>query len=91
MTKLEELPIEEISYLDHSKWADIRAWDHADKLTLCPSVVKTYGIVVEDVDSYITVAATIAPVANKVSGLQCIVRGAIISRRVILEPQESEK
>jgi hypothetical protein len=27
-------------------------------------------------------------VANKVSGLQCIVTAAIISRRVILEPEQ---
>ena len=83
--KLDERPVEEIGYLDHTKWNDNRSWDDADKMTLYPSVVKTYGIVVEEGESHITIAATTAPVANKVSGLQCIVKAAIIARRVILE------
>ncbi len=87
MIKLDKRPVEEIAFLDHCRWNDNRAWDDANKLTLCPSVIRAYGVVVEESSGYINVAATIAPVANKVSGLQCIVTAAIISRRVILEPE----
>jgi hypothetical protein len=81
--RLDQLPVEEVVYLDHVKWADHRAWESADKMLLSPTFILTYGIVIEENERWLNIASTVAAAAGKVAGVVCIVKGAIISRTVI--------
>lgn len=77
---MSKLPLEKITWLDHSSY-EANCWREKHEIeNLGPFEVVSVGYILKEAKDYITIVSTIAEVAGKYLNEFCILKGTIVKR-----------